>query len=155
MRSAHPGLCPDPRVFSLMNTPLRGGKLVEAAGVRPALVGLFACIRHRNGRDPISPDWINTRHPASKLHYWFAPIACLEWLVNGAYALLRARMSAIGTSVRLLSQTACKQEAQNGTAGEHFCALGLVPLVEISECTANCAERPHRLQIVITAPHAC
>lgn len=62
-------------------------------------------------------------------------------------------MRSIGTSVRLLSQMACKQEPQNGTAGEHFCALGLVPLVEISECTANCAGRPHKLQFVIASPH--
>lgn len=61
-------------------------------------------------------------------------------------------MSPRGTSVRLLLQTACKQELQKGTAEEHFCVLGLVPFVEINECTANSAERPHKLQVVITTP---
>jgi hypothetical protein len=28
------------------------------------LLGVWVCIRHRNGRDPVSPDFIVTPHPA-------------------------------------------------------------------------------------------
>jgi len=50
-----------------MDTPLRGETLAGALGFRPALVGLLARIRHRNGRDSVCPDLFNAPHLAPKI----------------------------------------------------------------------------------------
>ena len=128
--------------------------VVGAAGFRPALVVLLARIGRRNGHHPTGPDLIDAPHTAPiGCHYCFAPSeSSLNTLANAAYACLSAFIRASGTWVWLVLQMACKQDLQKGTAKEHFWVLGLTPFVEISECTAKSAVRPHRLQLAMSPP---
>ncbi len=124
-----------------MSPRCAGTYLEGAAGFRPALVGLLARISHRNGRDPVCPDFRNAPHPAPKVIHCALPrfAGAAERAARAVYAALSAWKNRSGMRPSPAMQTACIQSPQNRTAIEHCCSRGLTPLVEIREFTENAA----------------